>query len=305
MTNRMPRVSIGLPVYNGVPFVENAISSILSQSFEDFELIICDNASTDTTEEVCRRFAEQDQRVRYVRNERNMGAAWNFNHAFALARGEFFKWAAADDTFEPEFLARSVEVLDRDPGIVLVYSRTAHIDSAGKTLDIRLNELQAESAEVVDRFRELIISGHSCVAVFGLVRRDALARTSLIGPFVSSDRVLLAQLGLVGRLYQIPEVLFYRRLHDNCSMLKHPSPYNRAAWFDPRRNGRPVFPAWRVFYEYALAVWRYPLRSSQRLGCFWQVARWVRFNWRRLANDAVVFGRHLVRPGMNTYTAQL
>lgn len=82
-----PRVSIGLPVYNGEVFLAETLNSILSQTFQDFELIICDNASTDQTQEICRKFARQDERIRYYRNEANLGAAKNFNRVFSLARG--------------------------------------------------------------------------------------------------------------------------------------------------------------------------------------------------------------------------
>src|SRR3954470_1068595 len=97
MSERRPRVSIGLPVYNGQRFLAPAVSSLLAQTFADFELVICDNASTDDTEAICRRFAERDPRVRYHRNEQNVGAAPNFNRALALSTGQYFKWAAHDD----------------------------------------------------------------------------------------------------------------------------------------------------------------------------------------------------------------
>ena len=92
-----PRVSIGLPVYNGQEFLEETLHSILNQTFNDFELIICDNASTDRTAEICRSFAKRDRRIRYYRNEINLGAAKNFNGVFFLARGEYLKWSDNDD----------------------------------------------------------------------------------------------------------------------------------------------------------------------------------------------------------------
>ena len=99
-----PRVSIGLPVYNGELFLENALDSILSQTYSDFELIISDNASDDKTEEICRSYAARDKRVRYSRNAHNLGAAPNYNRVYHLARGRYFKWASHDDVLAPEFL---------------------------------------------------------------------------------------------------------------------------------------------------------------------------------------------------------
>ena len=127
-----PRVSVGLPVYNGERYLRLAIDSILAQTFEDFELIISDNASTDHTEEICREYAARDPRVIYIRQPRNRGGAWNFNHVVELARGEYLKWAAHDDVLAPTFLKECVAALDRLPGTVLASPRTVKIDESGK-----------------------------------------------------------------------------------------------------------------------------------------------------------------------------
>src|SRR3712207_6191103 len=115
MNTQSPKVSIGLPVYNGEKFIREAIDSILNQTFEDFELIISDNASTDETAAICQTYAAQDRRVRYFRNLENIGAAGNHNRVFEAASGKYFKWAAHDDLCGPNFVAECVNVLDRDP----------------------------------------------------------------------------------------------------------------------------------------------------------------------------------------------
>ena len=122
MTQPTPRVSIGLPVYNGERFLARAIDSLLAQDFVDFELVISDNASTDGTGEISRDYAARDPRIRYHRNERNIGAVGNFNRTLDLASGEYFKWAAHDDWCAPQFLGRCVEVLDDDPSTVLCFT---------------------------------------------------------------------------------------------------------------------------------------------------------------------------------------
>src|SRR5260370_42328257 len=110
-----PRVSIGMPGYNGAKYVRRSVQSVLAQDYEDFELLISDNASTDETESICRELAERDGRIRYFRNERNVGASQNFNKVFRLASGTFFKWAAPDDGCHPTMLLRRVAVLERSP----------------------------------------------------------------------------------------------------------------------------------------------------------------------------------------------
>ena len=118
MSSSTPKVSLGLPVYNGENFIAQAIESILAQTFTDFELIITDNGSTDRTPKICEAYAARDRRVAYSRNPENLGAAPNFNRAFALSSGRYFKWVAHDDLIAPEFLARCVKVLDNDPSVV-------------------------------------------------------------------------------------------------------------------------------------------------------------------------------------------
>jgi glycosyltransferase involved in cell wall biosynthesis len=123
--NAHPKVSIGMPVYNGENFIVESLDALFAQTFTDFELIICDNASTDRTGEICREYAARDARIRYCRNETNIGASANYNLTFELARGDYFKWAAHDDICAPTYVERCVEALDRDPGVALAYRRAS------------------------------------------------------------------------------------------------------------------------------------------------------------------------------------
>src|SRR5687768_13669514 len=115
-----PKVSIGLPVYNGADFIQACVASLLAQDYGDFEIVISDNASTDRTEEICRDLVAKDNRVRYFRNETNLGACPNYNKVFHHARGEYFKWAAHDDECHPAMIRRCVEVLSASPSSVVM-----------------------------------------------------------------------------------------------------------------------------------------------------------------------------------------
>jgi glycosyltransferase involved in cell wall biosynthesis len=110
-----PLVSLGLPVYNGEKYLRRAIDSLLAQDYENLELIISDNASTDRTVEICQEYQLKDRRVHYYRNEKNMGGAWNFNRVLELARGEFFMWTADDDIWKPEFISSLFTELQNHP----------------------------------------------------------------------------------------------------------------------------------------------------------------------------------------------
>ena len=129
----MPRVSIGVPVYNGERFIRQSVESLLAQTYGDFELVITDNASTDGTEEVCRELVKKDKRVRYVRNEKNLGGPGNFRRVFALCSGEFHKWSTADDYWDPTVIEKCVAVLDREPDVVLCYPKSNLVDASGRS----------------------------------------------------------------------------------------------------------------------------------------------------------------------------
>ncbi len=131
---KRPRVSIGMPVFNGEKFLAEAIESILAQSFRDFELIISDNASSDRTEEMCRAFAARDERIRYFRQPVNQGAAWNHNFVFNQSSAGYFKWQCHDDLCDPTFIEKCVAVLDREPLAALCYSQFLRIDELGRPL---------------------------------------------------------------------------------------------------------------------------------------------------------------------------
>ena len=111
-----PRLSVGLPVYNGENYLAESLEALLGQSYEDFELIISDNASTDGTADICRRYGKQDSRIRYIRQPRNIGLAPNHNFVFEQSRGEFFKWAAADDLYGRDLLQALRHRSRRAPG---------------------------------------------------------------------------------------------------------------------------------------------------------------------------------------------
>ena len=238
-TDRPPRVSIGLPVYNGEKWLAESIDSLLSQTFSDLELVICDNASTDGTEAICRRYANQDDRVRYTRNPENIGGMRNSNLTFELARGEYFRWAADDDRCEPTLLARLVEALDRRPDVVVAVSPFISMDhrgdrlpnryvgkSAGKLLSLGRHApalmtdawgvrypTEGTAASPSRRFREVILTQCSCEGTYGLIRSDVLRRTRLLGPYTGSDVAMLGDLALHGRFHVLDEALFFKRWH--------------------------------------------------------------------------------------------
>ncbi len=281
----MATVSIGLPVFNGERYIEEAVHSLLSQTYQDFELIICDNASVDRTGEICRALAEADERVKYLRNSENIGAGPNFNLAFKLSSGKYFKWAAHDDLCAPEYLAACIDVLERDPSVVLCHSGVVRIDQWGEPLPDYPGMLEgADSPNVVRRFRALTSLYHSCLDVFGVIRREVLAQTSLIASYVGADRNLLVELGLRGRFHRVPARLFFSRDHPDRS-LRALRFRERASWWDPKHAVRCRFPWWRFLGELLRALKRSPLPAVRKIQCALTLLPWLRESWRFLYSD--------------------
>lgn len=207
-----PVVSIGLPVYNGARHLAESIESLLAQTFIDFELIISDNASTDETETICRAYAARDQRIRYVRQPENLGSARNWNFVVDLARGEYFKWASANDLCAPQMLEHCVEVMRSEPDVVLCYGRTQLIDDEGKIIHVYPHDLEVLEARPSTRFRRLCLELRLNNGQSGLHRLATLRRTGVERNYPTGDTVLAAELALHGRFRRLSEVQLNRRM---------------------------------------------------------------------------------------------
>ena len=274
-----PLVSVGVPVYNGEAFLEHAIQCTLGQTLDDLELILCDNASSDRTAEICRDYAARDPRVRYFRNPRNLGAAANYNLAFSHARGRYFKWLAHDDGMRPSYLAKTSRVLEERPEAVLCNTVVTYIDSAGAPLglyDTRLSGADALSPS--KRFAWMVLRSHTCADFFGLIRRESLRGSLLHATFHGADRALLAQLALRGRMIQLPAPLLAIREHPNRYTRAQRRSVDRATWHDSA-GGHVSFPTWRLYGEYLRLVRHETLTAQERTRCYTVLAQWWARNW--------------------------
>jgi len=280
-----PSVSIGLPVFNGEKYLNEAIDSILSQTYTDFELIISDNASTDKTQQICRKYVEEDNRIRYYRNKINLGGPENYNLSFKLSSGNYFKWAAYDDVLSPEYLKKCVNVLDTNPSVVLCHSRVSRIDENGKLAgnydDRTLTKIS--SSKINERFSDMISPKNTCWAIHALIRSSCLKKTPLHGKYLDADRNLLAELSLLGRIYEIPEHLFFRRDHPQAytnvyySKVMAFQDYRKqlAWWTGKKSRAIIVLPHWKNCLEYFKSVNRVSLDLSDRLLCYREIGRWL------------------------------
>ena len=287
---KAPKTSIGLPVYNGENYLSNALTGLLQQDYDDFELIISDNASTDGTEAICRAFAREDRRIHYVRNETNIGLSANHNRTFLLARGQFFKWAAHDDICAPTFLERCVETFrSESSAVVLVYPRSTAIDEHGAVLWEHWDRLDLREPTPHERIKHLVWNPATAGTSFaGLMRTSALRQTRRILAFLGSDYVTLAELALLGEFREIPEVLFLRRFHRGMSRRANPTLADVAEWFQPGSGNCVILEYWTLLVQHLVSIKCAPLGFRERMRCYAAfVPSWTRV-WRRQLQEELV-----------------
>jgi glycosyltransferase involved in cell wall biosynthesis len=311
--NAAPRLSIGLPVYNGENYLAESIDALLGQSYEDFELIISDNASTDGTADICRRYGKQDSRIRYVRQQCNIGLVPNHNFVFQQSRGELFKWASADDLYARDLLQRCVAALDQYPDVVLAHSWEAAIDAAGNVTQSLGYPLATDSPRAPERFRSILFGSsglfersilfgssgrsenndadaHGLVRVdnrgilracdeYGVIRADVLRRVAPLGSYHHSDRIVVCEIALHGPFHMTPDWLYFRREYPDRAYNASPNLRARCAILDPARANRLRHPTARLLTEY---IWGYiaairhaPLSPADRRDCYRHLAQWM------------------------------
>jgi len=274
-----PRITVGVPVYNGERYLARTLDSLLDQTVRDFVLLVGDNASTDGTAAIAQAYAARDPRVRHVRHPRNLGAAANYSRLCEMAETELFRWSAADDCSAPRFLEACLERLHRDPEAVLVYPRIMMIDADDRPLGEYEEGLHLPDARPSDRFFTLLKNIRLCNALYGLGRTEAFRRTRLLGSYLGSDIVFQAELSLYGKILEVPETLLQRRMHaDSFTSM---TLQQQREFMNPGRGRRVELYHWRHWAEHLRSVMRAPLPVGERVKLVAGLAR--RVVWAREA----------------------
>lgn len=274
-----------MPVYNGERWIGAAIDSILAQTYSNLELVISDNASSDGTERLCRDYADRDPRVRYHRNAENIGLNNNYTRVFTLARGQYFKWASSNDICAPRLIEACVDRLERNRDIVLCYSRTRILNGSDDAGEPYADDLGSDGS-ACGRMKHVLKNIRLNNAINGVIRAEVLSRTNLIADYFSSDVVLLIELALHGRLVQVAEELFYRRMTTESST-KLRSDTERVAYYQPTQRRRMLFQHWKLYKGYFAAATRTPLDIRERLCAYAHLSRLALWDRRNLLGDLV------------------
>src|SRR5262245_22010070 len=263
---RRPRIVIGVPLYNGGRHLGEALESLLSQTYSDFELVMVDDCSTDRTEEMVSKHAAQDERIRFSRNQTRLGLVGNWRRVFEIARElhpdlEYFAWGSDHDVWAPRWLESLVRELDADPEAVLAYPRMATISETGDML--RRQPRPLDTTGVSDPWARAELTwrqGGFGYRVYGLHRADALDRCGVLRDVYMPDRLLLMELALQGHYREVPEVLWYRRRTGGASVARQ-----RAAFFPHRRVPWRFRVRW-IYSHSAILLWSLAVRGRARPG---------------------------------------
>jgi glycosyltransferase involved in cell wall biosynthesis len=269
-----PKVSVAVPVYNGEKYLAQSLDSMLGQSFGDFELVISDNASSDGTEAMCRRYEALDPRVRYTRLAQNLGGPANFCHVFTLCSAPYHKWCTADDFCHPDFLRDTVAVLDREPDVVLCYPHTTLVDARGDVLLDYEDNLELSDPSPRKRFLDMYRLLGLCHAQLGLIRREAMLRTRLFAGHLACDADFLGEMALLGKFRLLPQIRFYRRMHAESSSWARADLRHQRGFYG-LTAGKGLHTWRRLGFQFG-AVTRSPLPWAEKLPLMGDVGRWAR-----------------------------
>ncbi len=270
-----PPLSIGLPVFNGEKYLEALLDSVLGQTYSDFNLIISDNASTDRTQEICRSYAAQEPRICYHRNEKNIGATQNWYRVFDLSASEYFAPVAHDDSYDPEYMRKCLEVLAGDPSVVVCYSKTKVIDENGNFVGNFEVEVDTTSPSPHERLYRVLTTDYLCIQLYGVMRSSALRATRVYAGYYGCDKNTLFELCLLGKMQELPEYLFYHRLYPNAlgAAMNSGRTLQELLFLDPGTNWDDRFSAVSVYRNYFASVPRLVPARAERLRCYLQLQR--------------------------------
>jgi glycosyltransferase involved in cell wall biosynthesis len=242
-----PIVTVGLPLYNAERYLHGALNSLLAQDFRQFEIVISDNGSTDATRRICTEYAARDARIRLLLNDVNRGCTWNFNHVAQHARGRYFMWAAHDDLWRSDCLSLYVKALEGDPNAVLVYGREVPIGSQGTQVGKTNSNFANEGTTAIARVRWILEHWEAHSVVLGLFRTDALRRTRMFMPMISSEIILLVEMAVQGKTLEIPEDCFFHRVPDPGTSYRNMD--DMQIYLDPSITKRRPFSALAITLE--------------------------------------------------------
>ena len=257
-----------MPVHNAARYLTDALESLLGQDFKDFELIISDNASTDSTPEVIRSYVDRDPRIKAYFQSENIGPARNDNFVQSKAVAPLFKWAAHDDLYAPEYLRKCIDILEQDKDVCLTYTKTWIIDEDGNVVSPYEDNFHLVSPLPHIRYDQYLRAMALLNPFYGVIRSAVLSKVMPLASYASADKVLLGELALHGKFYEVPERLFYRRIHSGKSTVVQTTDEQWDQYYNPKHLERLPAPRFKRFTDHLRSIHHSPLTSREHIQCY-------------------------------------
>ena len=273
--NEFPLVSIGLPVYNGERYLRDALPRLISQDYPNFELIVSDNASTDNTAEICKEYSAVESRIRYIRQETNLGAIRNFNKVFELSSGKYFMWAAYDDWWDSSYVSKCVARLEQHPEAIICGSYFRILDENGNEIKHRGQYfVEATSTGRASRISRLLRFSNPAFSMYSLIRSEGLRDTPKLRGCWGGDLIMISELCLRGTIITIPEYLFGYRVFANKSFRQIVNT------LDPANKDRSLLVLWKELYvEVLKAIYAFPMSRFEKFRVLAAAALTLTTHW--------------------------
>lgn len=297
-----PRVTVGVPVYNGAKYISNTLEALRSQSLADIQVVVADNASTDGTLDVVRGVVGDDPRFEILTSEVNRGIPWNFNRLVDAARAPHFMWNGADDWVRATHLERCAALLDAHPEANIAFSRVILVDSKGEEVgqmdDEGLDFATRSPSERVGLFFERNV--YQVIGFGGVIRTDVLRAAGKHPARYGGDLQLAVKLAMAAPWVQVPEQLYVSRRHDEqMNKTQGGDVIDQMRVYRPDWSRPVTFPQWSLTAAMVRETLTAPVPITERLAAAAQVVRrWLVPNWRMLAFDVK---RNLVRLARGRY----
>ncbi len=271
-------VSFALPVYNAQEkYLRRLIDSLLKQELQDFEIVISDNASDNGTSEICQEYARHDYRIKYHRNQENIGQIANFNKVLELSQGKYLRWIGSDDWLEPDYACQCVEVLEANQDIIAVTTFQDFICDDGSRYYQEYKGERLDSPLAYVRFQRMIWFFSADVGfidpIYTMIRRETLMKTRQLQFVPSMDQLLSLELSLLGAFAHIPKCLAHRRwvFWDNDINKEQLRKQYGLERYKELKD--PL--GFRVPVMFLSVAWAAPISNWEKILCLWSVVRFT------------------------------
>lgn len=266
MDNQTPLVSLGIPVYNEEQHLEETLHSVVNQKYQNLEIILSDNASTDSTPSICKKFASADCRIKYSQSQLRIDQSENFNQVMKLAQGEYFAWVGGHDILEPDYVEICLKQMMQDSSIALCYSDMPFIDNQGNPLSIPPTRLDMRNInEPTLRFIAVTLLMNRGEPIHALIRSQLLKQISLTKHSLFPDMIFLSELALKGKLAYIPLPLLRIRAIRNLQTFSERLEQCEKTMFAQSNPSALRFPYWRLWRDYFRVIFRASLDLKRKL----------------------------------------